>query len=68
METDRSLRALDRWVIRGSVIVAIALIAAAIVRPEQTGAFVSALGGMATLVVLYFIFGRSNGGAGGRVR
>lgn len=58
METDRSIRSLDRWVIGGSVIVAAVLVAAAVIRPEQTGAFLSALGGLATLVVFCFIFGR----------
>ena len=58
MNEDRSLRGIDRWVIGAAVIVAIALIAASVMRPEMTGTYFSALGGVGAICVAYFIFGR----------
>ena len=58
MDEDRSLRAVDRWVIGAVVIVAVTLIAASVVRPEATATYLSALGGVGAIGVAYFVFGR----------
>jgi hypothetical protein len=55
---DPSLKAIDRWVIGAVVTIAIALIAASVLRPEAIGTYASALGGVGAVSVAYFAFGR----------
>jgi hypothetical protein len=58
IERDGTLTQLDRWTLTGSIAIAIVLIGASVVRPEMSGTFFSGLGGLATLVALYFVFAR----------
>ena len=55
---DRYMRPIDRWVIGAVVIIAVALIAASVLRPEAIATYVSALGGVGAVSVAYFVFGR----------
>ncbi len=56
--SERDVRPIDRCVIGGSVIVALALVVGSIVRVDNAALYFSALGTLGTLDVLYFLFGR----------
>jgi hypothetical protein len=56
--SDREVRPIDRWIIGGAVIVAVALVVGSILRDENAALYFSALGTLGTLLFLYFIFGR----------
>lgn len=56
---DKTLRQVDRWIIVAAVIIAITLIGASLLRPESADLYFQALGGLTTIVVLYWMFGRS---------
>jgi hypothetical protein len=56
--SEREVKPIDRWVISGAVIVAVALVVGSVLRDDNATLYFSALGTLGTLVVLYFIFGR----------
>jgi hypothetical protein len=58
MNESGGLKPIDRWVLSAGVIIAVALITASAIRPESTSAYLSALGGLGGLLVVYFMFGR----------
>lgn len=50
---------IERWVLGAAVIIAVVLITASVLRPEETNLKFSAVGGLGAIAVACFVFGRS---------